>query len=157
FDPFVQVPGSKTYATGGLGIGLALVRGLVELHGGTVRAQSAGSGSGSTFTVRLPGVSKGETPKETKRAAQRASRGRVLVVDDNVDAATTLAEAVRLDGHDVRVSHDGPSALKDAESFEPEVVLLDIGLPGMDGYEVVGKLRRMPRLERALIVALTGF
>ena len=157
FDPFVQVPGAKNYATGGLGIGLALVRGLVELHGGTVQAQSAGTGSGSTFSVRLPAVLKGSTPREVPKAAQRANRGRVLVVDDNVDAAMTLAEAVRLDGHDVRVSHDGDAALRDAASFVPEVVLLDIGLPGMDGYEVVGRLRRLPQLARTLMVALTGF
>ncbi|MFN2546020.1 MAG: CHASE domain-containing protein [Myxococcales bacterium] len=157
FDPFVQVAGAKDYATGGLGIGLALVRGLVELHGGTVRAQSAGAGSGSTFTVRLPGVSSGATPREVRKMQQHANRGRVLVVDDNVDAALTLAEAVRLDGHDVRVSHDGDAALKDAASFAPEVVLLDIGLPGMDGYEVVARLRRMPELKRTLMVALTGF
>ena len=157
FDPFVQVPGAKGYATGGLGIGLALVRGLVELHGGTVQAQSAGPGSGSTFVVRLPGVTKGQTPREAPKVAPRASRGRVLVVDDNVDAALTLAEAVRLDGHEVRVAHDGNAALKEAAAFEPQVVLLDIGLPGIDGYEVVGRMRRMPQVEAALIVALTGF
>ena len=133
------------------------MRGLVELHGGTVQAQSAGTGSGSTFSVRLPAVLKGSTPREVPKAAQRANRGRVLVVDDNVDAAMTLAEAVRLDGHDVRVSHDGDAALRDAASFVPEVVLLDIGLPGMDGYEVVGRLRRLPQLARTLMVALTGF
>src|SRR5207244_9865854 len=111
----------------------------------------------STFTVRLPEASMGSTPREVPRAVPRAKRGRVLVVDDNVDAALTLAEAVRLDGHDVRVSHDGDAALKDAAAFAPEVVLLDIGLPGMDGYEVVGRLRRLPQLERTLMVALTGF
>ena len=109
------------------------------------------------FTVALPGVVQGSTPREVRPLAPRASHGRVLVVDDNVDAAMTLAEAVRLDGHDVRVSHDGDAALRDAASFVPEVVLLDIGLPGMDGYEVVGRLRRLPQLARTLMVALTGF
>ena len=157
FDPFVQVPGAKDYATGGLGIGLSLVRGLVELHGGTVRAESAGQGKGATFTVVLPGVVKGATPREIAPALPRAPRGRVLVVDDNVDAATTLSEVVGLEGHEVRMAHDGPSALEAAKEISPEVVLLDIGLPGMDGYEVVRRLRELPQARDALIVALTGF
>ena len=103
FQPFVQVPGAKDYSTGGLGIGLALVRGFVELHGGSVRAESAGPGKGSTFIVLLPGASEGVTQTEVRPLAARANHGRVLVVDDNVDAATTLAEAVGLDGHEVRV------------------------------------------------------
>jgi signal transduction histidine kinase/CHASE1-domain containing sensor protein/CheY-like chemotaxis protein len=157
FHPFVQVPGAKDYATGGLGIGLSLVRGLVELHGGTVRAESAGPGSGATFTVVLPDVIRGVTPAEIAAVPPRALHGRVLVVDDNVDAATTLSEAVSLDGHEVRMAHDGPSALTVAGELSPEVVLLDIGLPGMDGYEVVRRLREMPQARGALIVALTGF
>ncbi len=157
FDPFVQVPGAKDYAKGGLGIGLALVRALVELHGGTVRAESAGPGQGSVFIVLLPGVIEGATPIEIAPVALPAQHGRVLVVDDNVDAATTLAEAVRFDGHEVRVAHDGPSALREARDFSPEVVLLDIGLPGMDGYEVVRRLRELPQARDAHVVALTGF
>ncbi len=157
FEPFVQVPGAKDYARGGLGIGLALVRGLVELHGGSVRAESAGPGAGSTFTVVLPGASEGMTPVEVRPAAHAAHHGRVLVVDDNVDAALTLAEAVRLDGHEVNVAHDGASALELSRSFAPEVVLLDIGLPGIDGYEVVRRMRERPETRGALIVALTGF
>jgi signal transduction histidine kinase/ActR/RegA family two-component response regulator len=157
FQPFVQVPGAKDYAKGGLGIGLALVRGLVELHGGTVQVQSAGPGHGATFTVLLPGVVEGGTPLEVRPIAAAAHRGRVLVVDDNVDAAMTLAEGVALDGHEVRMAHDGPSALAVAREFSPEVVLLDIGLPGMDGYEVVRRLRELPQSRGALIVALTGF
>ena len=157
FDPFVQVPGAKDYARGGLGIGLSLVRALVELHGGSVRAESDGPGRGATFVVLLPGVVEGATPIEIAPVAPRANHGRVLVVDDNVDAATTLAEAVRLDGHEVRIAHDGPSALRAADEFAPEVVLLDIGLPGMDGYEVVRRLRELPRARGAHVVALTGF
>jgi signal transduction histidine kinase/CHASE1-domain containing sensor protein/CheY-like chemotaxis protein len=157
FDPFVQARGAKDFAKGGLGIGLALVRALVELHGGTVRAESAGPGRGSTFIVLLPGALEGTTPIEIVPVPPRARRGRVLVVDDNLDAADTLAEAVRLDGHEVRVAHDGPSALEEAREFVPEVVLLDIGLPGMDGYDVVQKLRELPQVRGAQIVALTGF
>ncbi|HZR07447.1 MAG TPA: CHASE domain-containing protein [Myxococcales bacterium] len=157
FDPFVQARGAKDFAKGGLGIGLALVRALVELHGGTVRAESPGPNLGSTFTVVLPGAIEGATPVEIVPAPARAHRGRVLVVDDNLDAADTLAEAVRLDGHEVRVAHDGPSALEEAREFVPDVVLLDIGLPGMDGYEVVQKLRELPQTREAQIVALTGF
>jgi len=157
FDPFVQVPGAKDYATGGLGIGLSLVRGLVELHGGSVRAQSEGPGKGATFTVLLSGVVHGSTPKEVAPFETRALRGRALVVDDNVDAATTLSEVVALEGHEVKVAHDGPSALEAAREFSPEVILLDIGLPGMDGYEVVRRLRELPEAQDAFIVALTGF
>jgi signal transduction histidine kinase/CHASE1-domain containing sensor protein len=157
FDPFVQVPGAKDYSTGGLGIGLALVRGLVELHGGTVTVRSGGAGKGSVFTVTLPGVREGRAPSAPPPPAPRASPGRVLVVDDNVDAALTLAEAVRFDGHEVRVAHEGTAALREAEAFSPEVVLLDIGLPGLDGYEIARRLRKLPQLARTLIVALTGF
>ncbi len=157
FEPFVQVPGTKDYATGGLGIGLALVRGLVQLHGGQVSVSSGGPGKGATFTVLLPGATANATPVEVRNVSPRAAHGRVLVVDDNVDAASTLAEAVRLDGHEVRVAHDGPDALEQADGFAPEVVLLDIGLPGMDGYEVVRLLRQRPQLRKTLMVALTGF
>ena len=157
FEPFIQVPGAKDYATGGLGIGLALVRGLVALHGGTVSVQSAGIGCGATFTVVLPGVSAGSTPPDVAKARQRVQRGRVLVVDDNVDAATTLAELMQLEGHEVRIAHDGPAAIAEAARFAPDAVLLDIGLPGMDGYEVVRELRKLPQLATTMFVALTGF
>ncbi len=157
FEAFVQTPGAKSHATGGLGIGLALVKGLVELHGGTVAVQSEGTGRGSVFTVRLPGATQGRPAPAVRQPLPRARSGRVLVVDDNADAALTLAEAVRLDGHEVRVAHDGTSALQQAEQFAPEVVLLDVGLPGLDGYEVVKRLRQLPALQQALIVAITGF
>jgi CheY-like chemotaxis protein/anti-sigma regulatory factor (Ser/Thr protein kinase) len=157
FHPFVQIAGAKDYATGGLGIGLALVKGLVELHGGTVAVASEGAGKGSMFTVRLPGAVRGRTPPEVQPPRPRATQGRVLVVDDNVDAAMTLAEAMRFDGHEVFTAHDGPSALEQAAAFAPEVVLLDIGLPGLDGYEVARLLRQLPALRKTLIVALTGF
>ena len=110
------------------------------------------------MTTRFePGAAEGVIQTEVRPLAPRAHHGRVLVVDDNVDAATTLAEAVGLDGHEVRVAHDGPSALRVAREFSPDVILLDIGLPAMDGYEVVRRLRELPQARGALIVALTGF
>ena len=123
----------------------------------SVSVASKGAGKGTTLTVRLPGVTRGETAPEVKPAPPPSRRGRVLVVDDNVDAALTLSEAVSLDGHEVKVAHDGGGALEEARTFLPDVVLLDIGLPGMDGYEVVQRMRQIPPLRGALMVALTGF
>jgi signal transduction histidine kinase/CheY-like chemotaxis protein len=157
FKPFVQVRGARDFATGGLGIGLALVRGLVELHGGTVGAYSAGLGKGAEFVVTLPGIHEAAAASKPPDPLPASNGGRVLVVDDNVDAAETLAEALRYDGHDVRIAHDGPSGIAEAQRFAPDVVLLDIGLPGPSGYEVVRELRASPRTKGALIAALTGF
>jgi signal transduction histidine kinase/ActR/RegA family two-component response regulator len=159
FEPFVQVRGARDVATGGLGIGLALVRGLAELHGGSVRAQSAGPGKGAEFIVRLPGAREGEAsvPAAAPPAAAAVRDERVLVIDDNVDAAETLAEALRMDGHEVRVAHDGETGVSEARAFSPSVVFLDIGLPGASGYEVVRDLRALPQTRTALIAALTGF
>lgn len=159
FRPFEQLGGARDYATGGLGIGLALVKGLVQLHGGTVSAGSEGPGKGARFVVRLPGpLFSTETPAPgTAPVLQRSRAGRLLFVDDNVDAVETLAEAFRLDGHEVRVANDGPQALREVASYLPDVIVLDIGLPGMSGYQLVGLLRKDPRLARSLMVALTGF
>ena len=159
FLPFEQLGGARDYAAGGLGIGLALVKGLVQLHGGTVSASSPGPGRGATFVVRLPGpLDEAETPPlGTAVLRPRSAPGRLLFVDDNVDAVETLAEAFRLDGHEVRVAHAGPQALRELEQYVPDVILLDIGLPGMSGYEIVGLLRKDARLARTLMVALTGF
>ncbi len=159
FTPFEQLGGGRDYATGGLGIGLALVKGLVQLHGGTVSASSEGPGKGATFVVRLPGpLDEAITPPLGNAVARpRARPGRLLFVDDNVDAVETLAEAFRLEGHEVRVANAGPQALRELEQYVPDVILLDIGLPGMSGYEVVGLLRKDPRLAQTLMVALTGF
>jgi signal transduction histidine kinase/DNA-binding response OmpR family regulator len=160
FDLFTQVDRSIDRSEGGLGIGLTLVKRLVEMHGGSVRAYSAGPGKGSEFLVRLPALaeppSDAATEYDDKQSTGLASR-RVLLVDDNVDAAESLATLLRLQGHDVRLAHDGVTALKTAESFQPEVVLLDIGLPGMDGYEVAERLRREVKLSDALLAALTGY
>lgn len=160
FDLFTQVERSLDRSQGGLGIGLTLVKRLVELHGGAVQAESAGAGKGSEFTVRLPVLP--EPPADAAhfgngRPGEQAASRRVLLVDDNADAIESLATLLRLQGHEVRLAHDGMTALKTAESFQPEVVLLDIGLPGMDGYEVAGRLRREVRLDRALLAALTGY
>ena len=159
FLPFEQLGGARDYATGGLGIGLALVKGLVQLHGGTVSASSPGPGKGATFVVRLPGpLDRAETPPVgTPVLRTKVQPGRLLFVDDNVDAVETLAEAFRLDGHEVRVANDGAQALRELEQYLPDVILLDIGLPGMSGYEIVGLLRKDPRLAKTLMVALTGF
>jgi CheY-like chemotaxis protein len=162
FQMFVQVGEHKEHAQGGLGIGLGLVRRLVEMHGGSITAHSEGRGRGSEFAVRLPMLPAVSTepapPKNLDRsAAATPPRRRILVVDDNTDAATSLARLLeRLYGQEVRVAHDGTEALDVAGEFRPDVILLDIGLPGMDGHEVARRLRGRPEFERALIVALTG-
>jgi signal transduction histidine kinase/CheY-like chemotaxis protein len=157
FEPFVQ--GSRTLprSEGGLGLGLALVKALAELHGGAVRAESAGEGRGATFAVTLPteGARAREAP--ARDVAPAAPRGRrVLVVDDNVDAAATLADLVALYGHEALVAHDGPEAVAMAEAERPDLVLCDIGLPGMDGYEVARRLRRDAALAGTRLVAVSG-
>ena len=161
FEMFTQVGRSIANAKGGLGIGLSLVRRLVELHGGTVSAASAGIGRGSTFTVCLPlaaldGASLPPTPS-TAVEPSPATRLRVLITDDNRDAADTLSDLLLNDGHDTRVAYDGAGALAVAAEFRPDVVLLDIGMPGMDGYETARAMRRLPGLEHVTLAALTGW
>jgi signal transduction histidine kinase len=163
FDMFQQadrVPGGTAE---GLGLGLALVRGLVELHGGEVSASSGGPGAGSEFVVSLPLAARAG-PASARDAGRPPSVGsarrplRVLVVDDNVDGAESLAKLLGLIGHEVRVAYDGPEALEVAAEFRPEVVVLDVGLPrGMDGYEVARRLRARPGTETAVLVAVTGY
>jgi len=159
FDLFVQGPPPIDRPRGGLGLGLTLVRRLVELHGGTVEASSEGSGRGSEFTVRVPAA---EPPIEAKitRGDADSSAGsarRVLVVEDNTDAREALKMLLEESGHDVRAAADGMEALSQAEQFTPDVVLLDIGLPGLDGYAVARQLRASPRSADALLVAITGY
>jgi CheY-like chemotaxis protein len=154
FEPFTQMEPTRERSEGGLGIGLTLARRLVELHGGRLSASSEGPGLGSEFTVRLPMASNAATPDPEAPAASQTPR-RVLVADDNVDAAEKLARLVRGQGHEVRVAHNGPAALKAADSFQPELIVLDVGLPEMNGYEVARRLRRQPGLAAATLVAIS--
>lgn len=160
FDPFVQADRSLARSQGGLGLGLALVQSLVSMHGGTVRACSGGLGKGSEFEVRLPALE--HVPGATRSAASKEGprarvSGRILLVEDNVDAAETLSEGLAAVGHEVEVVHDGPSALTRAPRFGPDVVLIDIGLPGMDGLEVARRLRTDMRERTPVLIALTGY
>jgi PAS domain S-box-containing protein len=163
FDLFVQADHASTKAQGGLGIGLTLVKNLVHMHGGTVKAWSGGLGKGSEFVIRLPLVAQKacdslERPLDAEQGQETVSSGhRLLVVDDNEDAAVSLATLLRLQGHDVRVVHDGPTALAEASSFLPHMVFLDIGMPDMDGYEVARKMRHEAGLETVVLAALTGW
>jgi PAS domain S-box-containing protein len=161
FDMFSQVGRNMQHAQGGLGIGLSLVRQLVGLHGGTVGASSEGAGKGSTFIVRLPlDLASAPSASDTdgaQAAATPRKTFRILVADDNVDAATTLAALLEMHGHELRVAHDGLQGLQIAEQFHPEVVFLDIGMPGMTGYEVARRLRQIKELAHSTIVAVSGW
>ncbi|HEX9670479.1 MAG TPA: ATP-binding protein [Thermoanaerobaculia bacterium] len=161
FEMFTQVDRSLERAQGGLGIGLTLAKRLVEMHGGTIAAHSEGPGRGSEFTIRLPIAA--EAPRALPRPELREERVRssaplrILVVDDNRDAAATLALLLELTGHDVRTAHDGLEALAAASEFRPDVVLLDIGLPKLNGYEVARRIRRQPRGQGVVLIAITGW
>ena len=161
FELFLQGDRSLDRAQGGLGIGLTLVRSLVELHGGQVEVFSEGLGHGSDFVVRLPLVTRADGPTDGRAPAHDgASVGesrKVLLIDDNADLTATMSALLRLGGHDVVVCGDGPSGIDAALEFQPEVVLIDIGLPGMNGYEVAGRLRSMPQFDHTLLVAVTGY
>ncbi len=156
FEPFTQADRTLDRTRGGLGLGLALVKGLSELHGGSVTATSEGPGRGAEFEVRLPLESAPEEPVAFT-ATRPAGPSRVLVIEDNKDAADSLEELLQHLGHEVRVAYDGPSGLETARVFRPECVLCDIGLPGMDGYEVARRLRADEDLRSAVLVALTGY
>ncbi len=166
FEMFSQVQDARHRSEGGLGIGLALVKGVVGLHGGTVEAHSAGAGRGSEFVVRLPVAGAGPVPPEAPAVAAEHSsphvasptpRRRVLVADDNVDAAESLAMLLQLQGHDVRVARSGTSALAIADLFRPEVAILDIGMPDLSGYGVARQLRGRPWATDLRLIALTGW
>ena len=159
FDRFVQNRQTKDRSKGGLGLGLTLVRTLVELHGGTVEARSDGEGHGSELVVRLPAasqVSPAASGRDHPRRTSTEAHGvRALVVDDNSDGASMLAEALRTFGYQVRVAFDAPAALRIASEFNPQVLLLDLGLPAMDGYEVADRIRQAGI--SALPIAVTGY
>jgi PAS domain S-box-containing protein len=160
FDLFTQADRSLDRSQGGLGIGLALVQRLVDMHWGSVEVQSDGPGLGSQFTIRLPlpSAPAAEAPaKPTSSTERPAHSGRVLVVDDNIDSTDVLARLLRISGHDVRTAYAGPSAVDAAVSYVPDVVLLDIGLPGLNGYEVARRLRQYPQLKSVKLVAMTGY
>ncbi|HJX26978.1 MAG TPA: ATP-binding protein [Thermoanaerobaculia bacterium] len=162
FEIFTQVEPSRGSTHGGLGIGLAIVQRLVGMHGGTVEAESPGPGLGSTFTVRLPLLGaddwRPDAEAEDGRARSDAAPfGRVLVVDDNRDAAESLGTLLEILGSEVRVVHDGPSALEIIGTFQPSLVLLDIGMPGMDGCEVAHRVRSRSDLSGVTLVAVTGW
>jgi PAS domain S-box-containing protein len=156
FEPFVQVDTAIDRSRGGLGLGLALVKSLVEMHGGSVRATSAGVGLGSEFTIRLPTqvpVSARDLPVGATEHRPR----RIVIIEDNVDAAQTLREALELGGHQVEVAYDGARGIETTRRFKPDVVLCDIGLPAMNGYEVARSLRSDERTASVYLVALTGY
>jgi CheY-like chemotaxis protein len=160
FEMFAQVKGTLDRAEGGLGIGLALVKGLVELHGGRVTASSGGLGKGSEFRVWLPAPARraDATADDNPQRSLRSSRARrILVVDDNIDAAQSLAFLLQAEGHDVCIAHDGEQAFISAGDFRPDIALLDIGLPKLDGYAVAEAIRREAWGKDILLLALTGW
>ncbi|VTR92859.1 multi-sensor hybrid histidine kinase : Multi-sensor hybrid histidine kinase OS=Nitrosospira multiformis (strain ATCC 25196 / NCIMB 11849) GN=Nmul_A2207 PE=4 SV=1: Response_reg: PAS_9: PAS: PAS_3: PAS_3: PAS_3: PAS_4: PAS_9: GAF: HisKA: HATPase_c: Response_reg [Gemmata massiliana] len=160
FEMFAQVGTSLERSQGGLGIGLTLVKRLVEMHGGSVRAESPGPGRGSTFTVRLPLAPALVDAPVVAQAVGANTAGRpldVLVVDDNRDAADSMAMLLEIRGHRARTAHDGPEALKLLATFRPQLVLLDLGLPGMSGYEVARRIRESTELQGLTLAALTGW
>ncbi|HEX7027237.1 MAG TPA: ATP-binding protein [Gammaproteobacteria bacterium] len=159
FELFTQGDPAANYSQGGLGIGLTLVKNLVELHEGTVSVQSEGPGRGSEFTVRLPLVTS-SLPKSVKPAMRQEPlniQRRVLVVDDNQDAAISLGMLLNFLGAEVRIANDGPTALQSIESYRPDAVMLDIGMPGMDGLEVARRIRKHKDLDDVMLIALTGW
>jgi len=157
FELFTQADMSLDRSQGGLGIGLTLVRKLIELHDGTVQAFSEGIGRGSEFVVRLPFVATADSTAVSRPMTRSKLERKVLVVDDNVDVAESTAMLLRLGGHEVQVAYDGPSALSALDSFFPHVILLDIGLPGIDGYELARTIRSRPEQNGAVLVAVTGY
>jgi CheY-like chemotaxis protein len=159
FEMFSQVDQSTARRGNGLGIGLSLVRGLVELHGGTVEARSAGLGLGSEFLVRWPMVEPvvGDATAGEPNAAAPKTRHRILVIDDNRDSAASLAALLGLKGNETRCAYDGLEGLKVAADFQPDIVLLDIGMPGLDGIETGRRIREQPWGKDIVLIALSGW
>jgi PAS domain S-box-containing protein len=157
FDMFRQADRTGGRSRGGLGIGLSLVKRIVELHGGTVTAHSEGLGLGSEFIVRLPAIESPRTEVVVPVMPGVPARRKILVVDDNADAAESLAALLSINGHETRMAHDGPEALQQAERFHPDVVFLDIGMPTLDGHETAKLIRKQPWGKTMVLVALTGW
>jgi signal transduction histidine kinase/ActR/RegA family two-component response regulator len=157
FEPFVQGERTPDRTHGGLGLGLALVKRLVEMHGGSVRAASKGPGRGSTFTVHLPCIAAPPALPSSVREGTTMTPRRLLVVEDNADAREVLATALRLDGHEVHEAADGHAGLAAAVRLVPDIALIDVGLPGLDGYEVAQGIRSTQAGAAMLLVALTGY
>jgi signal transduction histidine kinase/ActR/RegA family two-component response regulator len=161
FEPFTQVQRTRAAPHDGLGIGLTIAKRLVELHGGSISAHSEGAGRGSSFSVRLAlletSAASESQPRVSNGFARNRRRGRILIADDNFDAAQALALMLRLDGHEVRTASDGAEALRVADEFRPQVILLDIGMPKLDGYETARRLRARPWARDALLFAQTGW
>jgi two-component system CheB/CheR fusion protein len=159
FDLFVQVDPMTRRSRSGLGIGLSIVRSVVEMHGGDIEATSAGPGQGSRFLVSLP-ISTAPSVNEPEPVAAQEPGGpkpQILIVDDNRDAADSLALILRMHDYEVRTADDGPSGLQTAAAWSPEVILLDIGLPGMSGHDIAKELRALPQTQHAVLIAMTGF
>lgn len=159
FDMFMQVDRTAERSQGGLGIGLTLVKRLAEMHGGSIEAKSAGEGHGSAFIVRLPILSTpaGSSPGASDTAAASSAKRRILIVDDNKDSADSLALLLEITGNKTYMAHDGVEAFEAIEKHRPEVVLLDIGLPKLDGHEVCRRVREQPWGKDIMVIALTGW
>jgi CheY-like chemotaxis protein len=160
FGMFAQLRSAQDHAGGGLGIGLALAKGIVELHGGRIEATSAGAGEGSRFTVHLPNalqVPDVAAPGMVQPDGSASTGWRILLADDNRDAAESLAILLRLEGHEVRLAHDGDAALSVFAEHRPDVALLDIGMPRQNGYDVARQIRAAANGDGVLLVAITGW
>jgi len=157
FEPFTQAEATLDRSKGGLGLGLALVKGLVEMHGGEVCAHSDGPGKGAEFVVELPLEATSADRASPTAVGAKPSGRRVLVIEDNIDAADSLREVLAFGDHIVEVAYNGPEGLARAREFKPEVVLCDIGLPGMDGYQVARAFRADDTLKGVFLVALSGY
>jgi CheY-like chemotaxis protein/two-component sensor histidine kinase len=160
FEMFTQVDRSLEKSQGGLGVGLGIVKRLVEMHGGTVEAHSEGEGRGSEFVVRLPLAAAAGEPQPPAQASEEAAppaRRRILVVDDNADSADSLGKLLELLGHEVRTAYDGEAGVTAGAAFHPDVVLMDLGMPRLNGYDAARRIREEAWGKRAVLVALTGW